>query len=158
MTGAEKDTLIALVEQGPLWDGDVPSKHGRDLLLEQGLAVRVVVKGEDGWQAATYAGRDAYKELFPGPDGAADTIKEAKSNRLTRRAIHSQARDELPDDYVTAKPAQQRQPLTEVQITELAEQCGYDGAVPTVRLAFQGFKLDDFARAVERAHGIVEAP
>lgn len=158
MTGAEKDTLIALVEQGPLWDGDVPSKHGRDLLLEQGLAVRVVVKGEDGWQAATYAGRDAYKELFPGPDGAADTIKEAKSNRLTRRAIHSQARDELPDDYVTAKPAQQRQPLTEVQITELAEQCGYDGAVPTVRLAFQGFKLDDFARAVERAHGITGEP
>lgn len=29
MTGAEKDTLIALVEQGPLWDGDVPSKTGR---------------------------------------------------------------------------------------------------------------------------------
>ena len=55
-------------------------------------------------------------------------------------------------------PPQQRKPLTEVQITELAEQCGYDGAVPTVRLAFQGFKLDDFARAVERAHGIVEAP
>ena len=55
-------------------------------------------------------------------------------------------------------PPQQRQPLTEVQITELAEQCGYDGAVPTVRLAFQGFKLDDFAHAVERFHGIVEAP
>ena len=55
-------------------------------------------------------------------------------------------------------PPQQRKPLTKVQITELAEQCGYDGAVPTVRLAFQGFKLDDFARAVERAHGIVEAP
>ena len=51
-------------------------------------------------------------------------------------------------------PPQQRKPLTKVQITELAEQCGYDGAVPTVRLAFQGFKLDDFARAVERAHGI----
>ena len=51
-------------------------------------------------------------------------------------------------------PPQQRKPLTKVQITELAEQCGYDGAVPTVRLAFQGFKLDDFARAIERAHGI----
>ena len=63
MTGAEKDTLIALVEQGPLWDGDVPSKTGRDSLLARGLAVRVVVKGEDGWQAATYAGRDAYKAL-----------------------------------------------------------------------------------------------
>ncbi|MCE2692510.1 MAG: hypothetical protein LW862_22380 [Rubrivivax sp.] len=92
MTGAEKDTLIALVEQGPLWDGDVPSKTGRDALLAQGLAVRVVVKGEDGWQAATYAGRDAYREMFPGPDGPAATIKEAKVNRLTRRAINSALR------------------------------------------------------------------
>lgn len=92
MTGAEKETLIALVEQGPLWDGDVPSKTGRDALLAQGLAVRVVVKGEDGWQAATYAGRDAYREMLPGPDGPADTIKEAKVNRLTRRAIHSASR------------------------------------------------------------------
>ena len=87
MTGAEKDTLIALVEQGPLWDGDVPSKRGRDALVERGLAVRVVVKGEDGWQAATYAGRDAYKALYPGPDGAADTMAEAKVNRTTQRAI-----------------------------------------------------------------------
>lgn len=39
-------------------------------------------------------------------------------------------------------------PLSDVQITEIAEQCGYDGAVPTVRLAFQGFKLDAFARAI----------
>lgn len=92
MRGAELDTLIALVEHGPLWDGDVPSKAGRDALIAQGLAVRVVVKGEDGWQAATYAGRDAYKEHFPGPDGQADTIKEAKVNRLTRRAITSAAR------------------------------------------------------------------
>jgi hypothetical protein len=92
MTGAETDTLIALVECGPLWDGDVPSKTGRDSLLEQGLAVRVVVKGEDGWQAATYAGRDAYKALYPGPDGPADTINEAKVNRTMRRAINSASR------------------------------------------------------------------
>jgi len=92
MRGAELDTLIALVEQGPLWDGDLPSKTGRDCLIERGLAVRVVVKGEDGWQAATYAGRDAYRALFPGPDGPADTIKEAKVNRLTRRAINSASR------------------------------------------------------------------
>ena len=92
MRGAELDTLIALVEHGPLWDGDVPSKAGRDALIAQGLAVRVVVKGEDGWQAATYAGRDAYKAHFSGPDGQADTIKEAKVNLLTRRAITSAAR------------------------------------------------------------------
>jgi len=92
MTGAEKDTLIALVEQGPLWDGDVPSKQGRDSLVQRGLAAKVVVKGEDGWQAATYAGRDAYKALYPGPDGPADTINEAKANRTTRRAINSASR------------------------------------------------------------------
>lgn len=92
LTGAEKDTLIALVEQGPLWDGDVPSKTGRDALISQGLAVRVVVKGEDGWQAATYAGRDLYKALYPGPDGTADTIKEAKVNRTMHRAIKSASR------------------------------------------------------------------
>ena len=92
MTGAEKDTLIALVEAGPLWDGDVPSKAGRDALIASGLAARVIVRGEDGWQAATYAGRDAYRQMFPGPDGPADTIKEAKINRLTRRAIQSASR------------------------------------------------------------------
>lgn len=92
MTGAEKDTLIALVECGPLWDGNVPSKTGRDSLLAKGLAVRVVVRGEDGWQAATYAGRDAYKALYPGPDGPADTINEAKVNRTMRRAINSASR------------------------------------------------------------------
>jgi hypothetical protein len=92
MSGAEIDTLIALVECGPLWDGDVPSKAGRDSLIAQGLAVRVVVKGEDGWQAATYAGRDAYKALYPGPDSQADTINEAKINRAMKRAINSASR------------------------------------------------------------------
>lgn len=91
MNGACIDTLIALVERGPLWDGDVPSKSGRDDLIERGLAQRVVVRGEDGWTAATYAGRDAYKAHFPGPDGPADTVAEAKVNRLARRTIHNAA-------------------------------------------------------------------
>ncbi len=38
--------------------------------------------------------------------------------------------------------------MTDVEIVELAEKHGYDGAVATVRLAFQGFRLLDFARAV----------
>lgn len=91
MTGAEIDTLVALIEYGPLWDGDVPSKCGRDALVAKGLAAKVIVRGEDGWQAATYAGRDAYKDLFHGPEGPAGTIKEAKTNRLTRRAIRNAA-------------------------------------------------------------------
>jgi hypothetical protein len=88
MTGAEKDTLIALVEAGPLWDGDVPSKAGRDALIAKGLAVRVVVKGQDGWQAATYQGRDAYRALYPGPDGPADTMPEARANRMLHATIN----------------------------------------------------------------------
>jgi hypothetical protein len=92
MTGAEIDTLVALVESGPLWDGDVPSKSGRDSLIATGLAVRVVVRGEDGHTAATYAGRDAYKAHFgTAMGGAADTISEARASRIARRALASLA-------------------------------------------------------------------
>ena len=92
MNGAERDTLIALVERGPLWDGDVPSKQGRNSLIERRMATKVIVNGEDGWQAATYAGRDAYRALYPGPDGPADTISEAKVNRQTMLTINSASR------------------------------------------------------------------
>lgn len=82
MSGKHIDTLIGLVECGPLDDGDVPSKSGRNDLIDAGLAVRVIVKGQDGMTAATYAGRDAYKALFD-----ADTVKEATAMRKARHAI-----------------------------------------------------------------------
>lgn len=85
LTGAETDTLVALIEAGPLWDGDVPSKRGRDSLIARGWAVRVVVKGEDGYTAATYAGRDAYTARYDN----ADTIREATAMRKARRALSS---------------------------------------------------------------------
>lgn len=66
------DSLLALIKNGPCWDGDVPSKSGRDELIERGYAVRVVVKGEDGFTAATYKGRD----LFCTHMGT-DTVKQA---------------------------------------------------------------------------------
>lgn len=90
MDGAQIDTLVALVERGPLWDGDVPSKVGRDELIVAGLAVRIVVGGQDGYTAATYTGRDAYKAHFgTALGGVADTIGEAKANRIARRAINN---------------------------------------------------------------------
>lgn len=55
------DTLKALVEEGPLWDGDVPSKAGRDDLIDRGWAVRVRLGGYDGYTAATYAGSDLFR-------------------------------------------------------------------------------------------------
>ncbi|TFW15942.1 hypothetical protein [Duganella callida] len=56
LTGAEIDTLIALIERGPLQHGEEPSKSGRDSLIQRGLAVSIVHKLEDGWTAATLAG------------------------------------------------------------------------------------------------------
>ena len=93
MTGAEIDTLVALVERGPLWDGDLPSKVGRSDLRERGYAAMVVVNGQDGYTAATYAGRDAYKAHFGSAlGGEADTIAEARANRAARNAIYSVSR------------------------------------------------------------------
>ena len=77
LTGGQVDTLVALVEKGPLWPGDRPSKIARDELVELGLADHIVAHGEDGYSAATYAGRDIYKKLF----GNSDTISEAQRVR-----------------------------------------------------------------------------
>jgi hypothetical protein len=82
MTGAMIDTLIALVERGPLEDGDVPSKSGRNDLIDAGLAVRVVVNGEDGYTAATYAGRDVYTRRYGG-----DTVREATAIRKAGQGV-----------------------------------------------------------------------
>ncbi len=72
LTGAEIDTLVALIEHGPIEDGDVPSKSARNDLIVKGLAFKCVANGEDGYQAATYLGKDVYKAKFNG-----STIKEA---------------------------------------------------------------------------------
>lgn len=61
MPSAEWATLDALCKAGPLHDGDVPSKTGRDVLLTWGLASKAVVKGEQGYQCATYRGWDVWK-------------------------------------------------------------------------------------------------
>ena len=64
----------------------------RDALIDRGLAARIVVRGEDGWQAATYAGRDAYTALYPGPDGPADTMAEARANRTATNVMKRTAK------------------------------------------------------------------
>lgn len=75
-TGGELDTLIALVERGPLFDGDVPSKTGRDTLLKMGFAIQTVVHGQCGYQTATMKGVEIYLKRYN-----ADTIQEAIMNR-----------------------------------------------------------------------------
>lgn len=50
----ERDCLRQLVNEGPVFDGDILSKSARDDLIDYGLAVRCCVKGEQGYAAATY--------------------------------------------------------------------------------------------------------
>lgn len=84
-SGAVVDTLIGLIENGPLEDGDVPSKNGRDQLIDQGCAQRIVVRGSDGFTAATLKGAALYRWAFDN----ADTLKQAKERRIALRAINS---------------------------------------------------------------------
>ncbi|GAT33274.1 hypothetical protein TSACC_21687 [Terrimicrobium sacchariphilum] len=66
MNSAERDVIRATFRKGPLFDGDVPSKSGRDSLLSDGFVAKVVVKGEDGYNACTYKGRKAYRLIEAG--------------------------------------------------------------------------------------------
>lgn len=66
MDNGQRDTIRAAYRSGPLYDGDVPSKAARDELLQGGFIAKVVVKGEDGFNACTYKGMWAYKLIEAG--------------------------------------------------------------------------------------------
>ena len=57
LSSSEESVLIACHSSGPLEDGDVASKSARDSLLDKGFVAKVIVKGEDGYNACTYKGR-----------------------------------------------------------------------------------------------------
>jgi hypothetical protein len=63
MAADERDVIESAFKSGPLWDGDVPSKLGRDKLLRDGFISKVVMKGEEGYNALTYKGSSAYRLL-----------------------------------------------------------------------------------------------
>ena len=52
LSGAAHDALRQLCLKGPVWDGDLCSKSGRCELLSINAAAKVIVKGEQGFQAA----------------------------------------------------------------------------------------------------------
>lgn len=64
MKGNESDVIIGAFKNGPLHDGDVPSKSGRDSLVSDGFIAKVVVKGDDGFNALTYSGLMIYRILM----------------------------------------------------------------------------------------------
>ncbi|MBB3142799.1 hypothetical protein [Halomonas organivorans] len=61
--GGHYDVLRCCHSEGPVRDGDVPSKAHRDDLLEVGAIAKVVVRGEDGFNACTYRGRELMKAM-----------------------------------------------------------------------------------------------
>ena len=51
------DTLTCCVREGPIWEGNLPSKVERDQLHALGLIHPVVVKDEEGFWGANYTAR-----------------------------------------------------------------------------------------------------
>lgn len=66
MSNGKRDCIMAAFEQGPLFDGDVPSKSCRDELIHGGYMSKVVVKGEEGQNACTQKGALAYHLIKAG--------------------------------------------------------------------------------------------
>lgn len=52
------EALYQLHKNGPVWDGDVISKADRTELLRIGACAKVVMKGEQGFNACTYFGSE----------------------------------------------------------------------------------------------------
>jgi len=77
LTGAEIDTLVALVERGPLRDGGLPSKVGRNGLLALGFIAQVVIVKDYWFYAATPKGLEWYLDRYK-----ADNIRDARENRI----------------------------------------------------------------------------
>lgn len=76
LSGCAQEVLFQLVKNGPVWDGDLIAKSGRDELLDNGLAVKCCAKGEQGFQVANYVG---WNVLMAGTLGAAKA--EVKASR-----------------------------------------------------------------------------
>jgi hypothetical protein len=74
LTGAEMDTLWCLFWNGPTEDGNLPSKSGRDSLVENGWVFRL-----DGWQSLTEKGLAGAIRL--GMDRKKEQAERAKGRR-----------------------------------------------------------------------------
>ena len=61
INAGEKDTIQAVFRNGPLFDGDMPSKSARDDLVNSGFMAKVVMRGEEGFNACTYKGAELYR-------------------------------------------------------------------------------------------------
>jgi hypothetical protein len=56
MGGTHREVLAQLVQDGPVWDGDIITKGALDDLITWGLATEICVKGEQGYTGANGRG------------------------------------------------------------------------------------------------------
>lgn len=61
LSNLQRTALKILIEEGPIHDGNIPSKSARDDLIAYGLVSRACVKGEQGYAVANYIGWDVYR-------------------------------------------------------------------------------------------------
>lgn len=81
ISASAAETLRCLFFHGPTWDGNVPSKQGRDELVDMQLAVR-----RRGWQSLTIAGLELCLE---------NGIHVEKESREARERQRRNTRHEL---------------------------------------------------------------
>ncbi len=55
--------LLSLVDNSPVWDGDIISKSRRDDLIDMGLATRICCKGQQGYTGGKYIAYTVLKKL-----------------------------------------------------------------------------------------------
>lgn len=65
-----RDCLRGAYLNGPITDGEVVSKESRNNLVELGYLARVVIRGQDGYNACTNKGAWAYRILEAESDSA----------------------------------------------------------------------------------------
>jgi hypothetical protein len=98
------ENIIALIERGPVDDGDIPSKVARDELVSRGFAARVIVNQKEAGNVATYAGRELYKQLVDAPSLAEAIAKRQANPRFLNDLWKSQQPRECGSCGYTAEP------------------------------------------------------
>jgi len=59
----EIEAVQSLFESGPLFDGETISPNLMKRLLDRNLAVKIVIEGEDGYNACTHTGAWVWRYL-----------------------------------------------------------------------------------------------
>jgi hypothetical protein len=104
LAGGWAETIITLIERGPVDDGDIPSKVARDELVSRGFAARVIVNQKEAGNVATYAGRELYKQLVDAPSLAEAIAKRQANPRFLNDLWKSQQPRECGSCGYTAEP------------------------------------------------------